>query len=194
MGDTVITDSLLESKKKYLEDSENNLAYLFPTFYQELKCLAHSQLKKAWSIETMQTTALLHETYLKLNESYPHIRVSNKQHFFCLCAKAMRHVLINYAEQKQTQKRGGDVVRVAYTEELYEPDMYTSHSLDTLLAINEVLEKLRKIDEKLTELVELRFFAGFTEAELAQIYHVSERTIRRHWKKAKALLVLTLES
>ncbi|MEW5249579.1 ECF-type sigma factor [Microbulbifer discodermiae] len=188
------TNSIFQFKENCSEISENNLAQIFPDFYQELKRLAHNQLKKTWSIETMQTTDLLHEAYLKLHDSFPHASINNKQHFFLLCAKAMRQILINYSEYKQAQKRGGNATRVTYTGKLQQADVYDNHSLDILLDIDKGLYKMEEIDRQLVELVELKFFVGFTETELAEIYDVNERTIRRKWKKAKTLLALALET
>jgi RNA polymerase sigma factor (TIGR02999 family) len=182
-----ISQSQWASRETHVEDA----AHLFPTAYQELKRLAHNQLRRAWSIETMQTTALINETYLKLFE-HQSPACSDKRHFFALCAKAMRQILINYAEQKQAQKRGGDLARVTYSEALFQSDKHTSYNLDTLLAIDQALDQLAEIDERLCEMVELRFFAGLTETDLAQVFEVNERTIRRSWSKAKALLALAL--
>lgn len=182
-----------QSQRLSRETLRNDMAHLFPAAYQDLKRLAHHQLRRSWSLETLQTTALVNETYLKLSEHQAPLR-DDKRHFFALCAKAMRQILINYAEQKQTQKRGGDLARVTFAEVLHQPDRHNHYRLDTLLAIDQALEQLSAIDEKLCELVELRFFAGLTEADLAQVFEVNERTIRRNWSKAKALLVLALNA
>ncbi|MDJ0808272.1 MAG: ECF-type sigma factor [Gammaproteobacteria bacterium] len=190
---TTAIEGIDQPKRDSRKSNQEDAAHLFPAAYQELKRLAHSQLRKAWSIETIQTTALLNETYLKLIAHQPLV-CSDKRHFFALCAKAMRQILINYAEQKQTQKRGGDLVRVTYAEVLHQSDMHDNYRLDTLLTIDQALEQLSGVDEKLSELVELRFFAGLTEADLAQLFEVNERTIRRNWSKAKALLALVLNS
>lgn len=116
------------------------------------------------------------------------LEIVNRAHFFALAATAMRQILINYAEQKKAQKRGGDWLQVTYQETL----LQSQHKLETLLSINEALDQVRAIDAKLADLVELRFFAGLTEVELAEIFGVNERTLRRNWTKAKVLLAKVL--
>lgn len=161
---------------------------LFSLVYQELRRIAHRQLKNVWSLETICTTALVNEAYLKL-VNHQNCKVSDRAHFFALAATAMRQILINYAEQKQADKRGGQWQQVTYEQALLTPDL----NMETLLAVDSALKTLKDIDEDLARLVELRFFAGMTEAEIACVFAVTERTVRRNWKKAKALLVQALK-
>ncbi|PKG97037.1 RNA polymerase subunit sigma-70 [Paraglaciecola sp. MB-3u-78] len=166
---------------------------LFPIVYGELKKIAHNQMRNAWSMHTLQTTALINETYLKLL-GQPNANGTNKSHFFAICAKAMRQILINYAEQKSAQKRGGYMRAVTYNEVVHQSETQAEFSIDTLLSVDQALQQLEDIDEHLSKLVELRFFAGLTETEIAKMFDVSERTVRRDWVKAKALLSYTLLS
>ena len=166
-----------------------SMEYLFPVVYQELRDIARQQLRKAWSVETISTTALVNEAYLKLvnhQQSSP----SNRAHFFAIAATTMRHVLINYAEQKQAQKRGGDWQQVTFNDAAIKEEKNTN----TLLAVNEALAQVKMVDGELARLVELRFFAGMTESEIAALFDLSERSVRRNWIKAKALLAKALES
>lgn len=174
---------------KGLENGDNKaLGSLYAELYQELKHLARKQLQNSWGVETISTTALVNEAYLKLNKS-DKLHIENKAHFFALAATAMRQILINYAQQKYAQKRGGDWLQVTY-EDMSAP---SQHKLEDLLAINQAVEEIRTIDERLAQLIELRFFAGMTESEVSDIFGVTERTLRRNWKKAKALLATILE-
>jgi RNA polymerase sigma factor (TIGR02999 family) len=115
--------------------------------------------------------------------------IENRVHFFALAATVMRQIIINYAEQKNTRKRGGDWQRVTLEEDIEKTDQNTL----TLLAVNDALKELAEIDEDLARLVELRFFSGMTEQEIATLYSVSDRTVRRNWQKAKLLLIRALE-
>ena len=175
------------------QDEVETCELLFPIVYEELKKIAHNQMRNAWSLHTMQTTALINETYLKLS-GQPNAGGKNQRHFFAICAKAMRQILINYAEQKNAQKRGGHMRDVTYDEVVYQSESQAEFSIETLLAVDQALRQLEDIDEDLCKLVELRFFAGLTEAEIAKMLGVSERTVRRDWSKAKALLSYTLKS
>ena len=161
---------------------------LFLAAYQELRTIARQQLHKAWSVETLCVTALVNEAYLKLAK-LQQFSPASRAHFFAIAATAMRHILINCAEQKQAQKRGGDWHQVA----LSDVAMVGEQNINALLAVNKALDLVKVVDESLVRLIELRFFAGMTEAEIALIFDISERSVRRNWKKAKALLAKALE-
>ena len=160
---------------------------LFPLVYQELNGIAHVQLNRMWNLNTINTTVLVHEAYLKLaaqSEGNWH----NRAHFLAVCASAMRQILINYAEQKQSLKRGGDWKRVTMPEALNAENVNS----DNLLFIESALKDLTSLDERLGKIVEMRFFGGMNENEIACVLGVTDRTVRREWKKAKALLSQTL--
>ena len=186
---SVFNELLQRSEQGDAETTE----LLFPIVYEELKKIAHNQMRNAWSLQTMQTTALINETYLKLL-GQPNASGTNQSHFFAICAKAMRQILINYAEQKSAQKRGGNQRPITYNEVEHQAESQAAYSIETLLAVDQALKQLADIDEHLCKLVELRFFAGLTETEIAKMLGVSERTVRRDWSKAKALLSHTLKS
>ncbi|MFT6267478.1 MAG: RNA polymerase sigma factor (TIGR02999 family) [Alphaproteobacteria bacterium] len=190
MLSTIDFNELLRGSEK--GDAEKT-AYLFPIVYEELKRIAHNQMRGAWSVQTMQATALINEAYLKLLGHQKH-HCADKSHFFAICAKAMRQILINYAQQKNAQKRGSERDRVTYSEEILQLDQQEAYSFETLLTVDRALVELSEVDEHLSQLVELRFFAGMTESDIASMSGVSERTVRRDWKKAKALLSQALKS
>lgn len=188
MASTEVFNELLQHSEQ--GDAEKT-AILFPIVYNELRKIAHNQMRNAWALQTMQTTALINETYLKLlGQQKNHCK--DRHHFFALCAKAMRQILINYAEQKNARKRGGMAQPITLMETIQESESQQSYSIETLLSVDEALVKLADIDQHLCQIVELRFFAGLTEAEIAQMSDTSERTVRRDWTKAKALLAHTL--
>jgi len=160
-----------------------NLDALYQDVYLELRDIANKQMQKAWSLGTLSTTVLVNEAYLKLM-SLDKEKLQSEAHFFAIAATAMRQIIINYAEQKNAAKRGGDWVQVTYEE----PELQSEVDFRTLILVNDALDDIRKIDDKLAQLVELRFFAGMTEVEIAKVFKVSEKTVRRNWQKAKMLL------
>lgn len=156
---------------------------LFPLVYEQLKKIAHREKQKLWNADTINATALVHEVYLKLMRS-DELNAENRAHFFALCAVAMRQIIINYIEQKVAKKRGGDWQRVSLSDALVADE----HDADTLLTIDKSLTILATFAPDLTSLVEMRFFAGMSESEIALVNGCTERTVRRNWSKAKALL------
>lgn len=167
----------------YQQGDEQALEKLFPVIYNELRSIAHRQLGKVWAVETICTTALVNEAYLKLagnNNLVSH----DRNHFFAIAAKAMRQILINYSKQKQTQKRGVEWQKTDNVDNLVQ----SGNKIEELIAIDQALTELEEIDPELSRLVELRFFAGMTEVEVAQILGISDRSVRRNWQKAKVLL------
>ena len=154
---------------------------------QELHQIAHRQLVKSWSVDTICATVLVNEAYIKLVNSQQ-VSFSNRAHFFAIAATAMRQIIINYAQQKQTKKRGDGWQKVTYEEAFISDQQHP----ELLLSVSYALDEVEAIDPDLARLVEMRFFAGMTEAEIAAIMGVTDRTVRRNWKKAKALLMHAL--
>ncbi|WP_086929468.1 ECF-type sigma factor [Agarilytica rhodophyticola] len=184
MSTTLDITQILQDRS---DRQHEGIAEIYSAVYDQLKALARKQLQQSWSNNTISTTVLVNETYLKLIKSQK-LEITNRAHFFAIAATAMRQILINYAEQKKAQKRGGDWLQVTYQETLIQ----SQHKLETLLAVSEAVEQIRSIDTRLAELIELRFFAGLTESEIAEIFGVNERTLRRNWAKAKMLLAKAL--
>lgn len=178
-----ITSQLVESRRCNLDALDK----IYPQVYRELYRIAHGQLRRMYDMQTISTTALVNEVYLKLVDQ-TRCQWADRAHFLALAARAMRQILINYAEQKRARKRGGDWRRVTFEEALAASAM----NAETLLAVEEALQQLTLVDKSLSQLVEFRFYGGLTEPELACVLGVSERTVRRNWRKAKALLAHTL--
>jgi RNA polymerase sigma factor (TIGR02999 family) len=157
--------------------------HLFQVLYAELRTAARRQLARGNPGDTLNTTALVHEAYLKL------IRVGeggwrDRGHFFALAARAMRQIAIDHARRAAAEKRGGAVVVVSL-DTLDVPDL--AHA-DDLLLLEQALDRLEAVDSDLARLVELRFYAGLTVDETAEALGVSARTIKREWRKARAFL------
>ena len=156
---------------------------LFPVVYDELRRIARRQLRPAQSGETLGTTALVHEAYLKLvDQSRAEWR--DRAHFYAVAAIAMRQILVDYARQHAAAKRGGARRPVS----LDEATIPAEDQAGALLELDEALTRLSRLDERLGRVVECRFFGGLTEEETAEALGVTARTVRRDWVKARALL------
>jgi RNA polymerase sigma factor (TIGR02999 family) len=156
---------------------------LFAAVYGELRRLAGLQRWRLRSGETLNTTALVHEAYLKLAGSSGWSG-NDRMHFFALAAKAMRQILVDHARHRRRDKRGGGAIHV----DLDGVDIPVERQAEEMLAIDQALEQLARVDPDLVRLVEWRFFAGLTLEEIAADTGVSERTLKRDWRAAKAFL------
>ena len=161
---------------------------LFPLVYDELRRIAHRQLQCERDGHTLDTTALVHEAYLKLS-GQTSAEWSSRSQFFAVAANAMRRILVDYARRYRTEKRGAAPQRVSLTDTM----LIAEERADTLLAVDEALNELARIDPRLSRVVECRFFAGLTEEETAEVLGVTSRTVRRDWTKAKGWLHRTLD-
>ena len=168
---------------------------VFSAVHGELRRLARAQKRRHSPDATLDTTALVHETYLKL--ALPaNLAVEDRGHFLALAARAMRQILVTSARRRQAQKRGGGESRLSIREPAREAtfSVASAISLPELLAIHQSLERLEEMDAGLARLVELRFFAGLTEEEIAELRGVSPRTVRRDWQAARAFLLRQLRT
>jgi len=161
---------------------------LFPLVYDELRRIARRQLRREEVGHTLDTTALVHEAYLKLVDQ-TRAEWTDRSHFFAVAANAMRRILVDYARRYRADKRGTAPLRVSLTDVM----LVAEGRADTLLALDEALVELGNIDERLSRVVECRFFAGLTEDETAAVLGVTARTVRRDWTKAKGWLHRTLQ-
>ncbi|MCC7389299.1 MAG: sigma-70 family RNA polymerase sigma factor [Phycisphaerales bacterium] len=163
-------------------------AALLPLVYQELHRLAQARMRRTPPGNTLQTTALIHEAYLKLVGSGDP-GWSGRHHFFGAAARAMRDILVDQARRKASVKHGGGLRRV----DLDEADIVLDEAPERVLALDEALRKLEAEDARLGEIVMLRYFAGLTQGETAAALGVSERTVERDWRYIKAWLRRELE-
>ncbi|HMH45383.1 MAG TPA: sigma-70 family RNA polymerase sigma factor [Pyrinomonadaceae bacterium] len=156
---------------------------LLPLVERELHRLAHSYMRRENPDHTLQTTALINETYLRLIDQRK-VQWQNRAHFFGIAAKIMRRILLNYARDQNRIKRGGGAIHVSLSEALVMP----AEKDRELIALNDALTKLEAIDERKSKVVELRYFGGLTVPEVAEVLKVSEITVMRDWAFAKAWL------
>jgi RNA polymerase sigma factor (TIGR02999 family) len=162
---------------------------VFELTYRELRELAHSKLQRAGKITTLDTTALVHECYLRLN-GVGQLEVTDRAHFLCYAARAMRSIAVDYARKRLTQRRGGDQVRLTIQSESIE----VCANEEEVVRLHDALEELAALDPRLVQVVELRYFAGLSLEEIANALDVAERTVRRDWEKARALLFGALQA
>jgi len=161
---------------------------LIPLVYKELRALAGRYMRHERPGHTLQPTALVHEAYIRLTGIHD-INWQNRAHFFAVAAQLMRRILIDRARAQQAHKRGGDYAGITLDEAL----VAAPADSERLLALDEALNRLAKLDPRQARIVELRFFAGLTEEETAQVLEVSPRTVKRDWRVAKAWLYRQLE-
>ena len=165
-----------------------NLETYFPQAYEDLKRLAFSQLKSERKNHTLNATGLVHEVYIKLARQDQQ-KFESSGHFFSLASLAMRRILISYARQKKSEKRGGD--QIILTLENQEVNHMTTY--EDILHLNDILTKYQQFSERGAKIVEFWFFGGFKQIEIAEILGVSEVTVRREWRLARTWLSTQLK-
>jgi len=172
------------------EGDERAVDKLLPLVYDELRKLAGYHMKKERAAHTLQPTALVHETYLKLIDQQK-CDWKNRAHFFALASQVMRRLLVNHARDRKALKRGGaDRQQVSLSVAV---NSFNKEELD-ILALNEALEDLSRIDERKGRIVELKFFGGLSTKEIAEILGISVATVERDWSFAKAWLYDAISS
>ncbi|NNE34465.1 MAG: sigma-70 family RNA polymerase sigma factor [Rhodothermales bacterium] len=160
---------------------------LMPLVYEELKQVAHRQLRRERPDHTLNTTALVNEAYIKLSNQ--HAPWQNRAHFYAIAAQSMRRILVHYAEKRNAEKRGGGAVPHSIERDLLEVgDGLDPSHLDLVLSIDDALKKLEQFNERGARVVEYKFFGGLTYEEIAEVLGVSNVTVRRSWSTAQAWL------
>jgi RNA polymerase sigma factor (TIGR02999 family) len=163
-------------------------ARLLPLIYDELKALARQRLRGERDGHTLNTTALVHEAYLKLVDQ-SRVEWSGRQHFFAVASEAMRRILTDYARRRLTGKRGRNVVHLPIEEaEASTDDALSEGEADQLLALDDALSRLEQFNPQGARIVQYRFFGGLNHTQIADMLGSSERTVRRSWLIAKAWL------
>jgi RNA polymerase sigma factor (TIGR02999 family) len=158
-------------------------ARLMPFVYDEMRRLARSFLGRERGSHTLQPTALVHEAYIRLVDQRS-VNWQNRAHFYGIASSMMRRVLIDHARAHATDKRGGAATRLSIDD----VQIPIGERAAALLDLDEVLEKLKKIDERKCQIVEMRFFGGLSDEEIAEALQVSTRTVLRDWKTARLWL------
>lgn len=156
--------------------------------YAELHALAHSRIMRSGRLTLLDTTSLVHETFLRLLNA-GRLCLDDRTHFLAYAAKVMRSVIVDYARQRASVRRGGAEARVAIESDV--PDRGVAGE-DEIVRVSEALDELRQLDERMVSIIEMRYFAGLTFEEVATSLELSERTVRREWEKARALLYTSL--
>ncbi len=188
------SDNLSNSKKpagevtellvKWSEGDADALDQLLPIVYAELRRIADAYLRRERSGHTLQATALVHEAYLKLIDQ-TQVKWQNRAHFFGIAAQIMRRLLVDHARKHTADKRGGEFEKLPIEEEIL---VVSNEKSAELLALDEALENLEKMDAQKAKIVELRYFGGLSIEETAEVLGVSIATVNRQWRMAKAWL------
>lgn len=177
--DMDVTDLLI----KWRQGDKAALDALIPLVYRELRGVAAARLRGERAGCSLQTTALVHETYMRLVDLH-RLTLENRTHFFAVAARLMRQILVDQARRAQADKRGGGPTMVT----LEEASPLSAPNMVDVLTLDQALEELASMDERLCRVVELKFFAGLTIDETAEALKVSSATVERDWAAAKAWL------
>ncbi len=162
---------------------------IFETLYPDLTRLARARLRAGQRMTLVDTTMLVHECFLRFLNS-GQVQIANRGHFFAYAARVMRSIIVDHARRRQASLRGGDLEKVAFDTALAESLPQAPE--DRVIEIAEAIDRLAQLDERLASVVEMRFFAGFSEAEIAAVLGVTGRTVRRDFEKARLLLAASL--
>jgi len=161
---------------------------LIPIVYQELRRIASARLRNESRHHSLQPTALVHEAYLRLTK-LKEIDWQSRSHFFAVSATIMRRILVDYARSNRTKKRGDGGTQITLNDGL----LPAPEREPEILALDQALEKLAKLDKRQSKIVELRYFAGMSEEEAGEVLGISARTVKRDWRIAKAWLYAELQ-
>ena len=163
---------------------------VYASLYPDLKRVARARLRQQGRGDSMSTTMLVHESFVRLVNARG-LRLEDRRHFFAYAAKTMRNIIIDSARKHLAERRGGGAehLTLGHAEAMQVADTNAS---DELVRVNEALQELEAVDPELAELVEMRYFGGYSETEIAELQGVNERTVRRRWDKARAWLFVAL--
>jgi RNA polymerase sigma factor (TIGR02999 family) len=177
--DNAVSEALLA----YRQGAPGGFDRLVTLVYDDLRRIARRQLGRLRPGHTINSTGLVHEAYLKMVDQ-SRVSLQDRSHFFAVSARAMRQILVDHARRRGRRKRGGDPKPTALDESMTP----VAADAERILLIHDALERLTSMDARLTQVVECRFFAGYSEEETAEILSVSTRTVRRDWTRARAWL------
>lgn len=182
-------DSITQLIDRANDGDQNALKRLFAGMYGELHALARSRVHRSTPITLIDTTALLHEYYLRLTKLGV-LNVTSRGHFLAYAARAMRSIIVDYGRQRLAERRGGGAPEVTLDTDSAQS---VSSGEAEVLRVHEALEELAAVDERVVRVVEMRYFGGLTEEEIAEALGVSVRTVQRDWEKARLLLSIALK-
>ena len=158
--------------------------------YNELRGLARSRLRRSGQFTLLDTTALVHEGYLRL-QGQQNLAFADRQHFFAYAARAMRSVVVDLVRARQAERRGGAAEHLTLNTAIAD-SVATPHD-DEILRVHDALQDLAAVDARLASVVEMRYFGGLSDAEIAEALGLTERTVQRDWQKARLLLAMALK-
>ena len=184
-----VPDSITELIERANDGDKEALNRLFIGLYAELHALARSRVRRNTPITLLDTTALLHESYLRLNKLGA-LKITSRAHFLAYAARAMRSIIVDFGRQRLAERRGGGTAEVPFDTESDQP---ISSGEEEVLRVHEALEELAAVDERVVRVVEMRYFGGLTEDEIAEALGVTARTVQRDWEKARLLLSIALK-
>ena len=184
---TLAADDLTGLLIEWGQGDKAALDRLTPLVYDEIRRIAHRYVQREREGQTLQTTALVNEAYLRLAGS-ANVAWQNRAHFYAVTAQVMRRILIDQARRRHYVKHGGEAQRVAFEVAISEAALMSQPRAAELLALDEALDELAKLDSRKSRVVELRYFGGLNIEETAQVLEVSPMTVRRDWRAAKAWL------
>jgi RNA polymerase sigma factor (TIGR02999 family) len=191
MSHTLSPEDVTLYLQEFSQGNKDALEKLFPVVYNELQKGAHNLRQQFFNLETFNTTAIVHEAYLKLMQSGV-TNVQSRAHFFYIAAMAMRQILINASMRKRAAKRGENPIMVDL--DLVDNRLDVSDkTAEELLDLNDALKKLEMKDERQAQIVECRFFGGMSIEETALALNISPSSVKRSWNVAKAWLYITLK-
>ena len=182
--DAPVTELLL----RWRAGNQQCLNDLMPLVEGELRRIARRYMRMERQGHTLQTTALVNEAYMQLVKQRES-KWQGRSHFFAASATAMRHILVDLARTRGRQRRGGDVVRLSLDEAL----VFSPERASEVVALDDALTALAKLDERKSRIIEMRYFAGLTIEETAEVLKLSHATVEREWQRAKAWLTLELQ-
>jgi RNA polymerase sigma factor (TIGR02999 family) len=161
---------------------------VFELLYGDLRSLAHAQLRKGGERQLLDTTALVHESYLRFLNSGG-LKAEDRKHFLGYASSVMRSIVIDFARGQRAEKRGGGAIAITLNTEIADSAVANS---DDVLKVHDALSRLAQLDERLAKIVEMRYFAGLSEEETAEALDISLRTVQREWSKARLYLAADL--
>jgi RNA polymerase sigma factor (TIGR02999 family) len=176
-------DNLTGLLLEWREGDEAALDRLTPLVYDELRRIAHRYVQRERDGHTLQTTALVNEAYLRL-AGQQKVDWQNRAHFFAVTAQVMRHILIDHARRRHYVKHGGELLQIP----IEDASVMSEQRAQELIALDEALDELAILDRRKSRVVELRYFGGLSLEETAEVLEVSQMTVRRDWRAAKAWL------
>ncbi len=184
MIDAPLTDLIHQAQN----GNQAAMGQVFDLAYADLRMLARSRLRRSGKNTLLDTTALVHESFLRFVNTRQ-LRIDDRKHFLRYAAHVIRSVIIDYVREQQTERRGGGVAHVTLNTA---QDQVNPVGEDEILRVHEALDVLARYEQRLVEIVEMRYFGGLTEVEIAAALNITDRTVRRDWKKARMLLAMAL--